>query len=134
MGKTGKRLVPINPNLNKGIAAQVFSTAMRRLLAEPSPYDSSISASEAIAHKVIKIACDPEKDNLYAIEMLMDRVDGKPAQRVTVEQAIEVLLNVDDTELSKALGIPLHMITTQRRALLTSDIEDIEPVNIGDNG
>lgn len=129
-----KRLMAINPNVNKGLAAQVFATTMRRMLAEPSPYDHAISATEAIAQKVIRIACDPENQNLYAIEMLMDRVDGKPAQRVSVEQAIEVLLNVDDKELSKALGIPLHMLTTQRRALIAAnEIEDAEPIQ-EDNG
>ena len=75
-----KRFLPVNPNMNKGLAAQVFSSTMRRMLAEPSPYDNSISATEAIAEKVIRLACDPENQNLYAIEMLMDRVDGKPAR------------------------------------------------------
>ena len=116
--------IQITSNTNMAnVMPQIFNASLRRLLAEPSPFDQAICAADAISGKLIKLACDPEAPNLYAVEMVMDRVDGRPAQKVSVEQALQVLIGLDDASLAEALGVPISVLHQQRRLANGKEID-----------
>ena len=57
--------------------------------------DIDMTKKEAICRKILKLASEGER---WAIEALMDRIDGKP----------KIISEVDHTTLGKELNIPVH--------------------------
>lgn len=118
------KLRPVPKITNTGIVKDIFASQMRAMLDNPSPFEQGLTFTEAICKKLLHRAADPENDNYYAIELVMNRVDGRPSQNISIEQAVTVLLELDDMQLSKALGLPLRELQNKRRQLgLVGDLE-----------
>jgi hypothetical protein len=84
----GKPFVPGDPRINRGgvpAEAVAFQRAMREALAaelsKPSDRDPGERVFESMIHRLVALAKAGER---WAIEMVLDRICGKPAQAVAL--------------------------------------------------
>jgi aromatic ring-opening dioxygenase LigB subunit len=68
--------MPFQPGNNLGAKSKKFEQAIKRALA-----DEDDRKLRGIADKVVALATDGER---WAVEMLRDTLDGKPAQAMTI--------------------------------------------------
>jgi hypothetical protein len=80
-----------DPNINRNgrpFKGASFPDVLSRILDEEIESKDGMDKKEALCRKLVKMAFDGES---WAFNALMDRVDGKPTQKVEAEIQAEIL-------------------------------------------